>query len=79
MIASFHALADRSVIELRPDRSNRWIRQAARKSALRSDLADDLDTLVRHTECQWFGGRENDRDSYLQWLSFFERLSDEVR
>jgi hypothetical protein len=79
MIASFHALADRSIIELRPDRSNQWIRHAVRKSPLQSNLVNDLDTLVIHTEYQWFGGRENDQATYLQWLSFFERLSAEVR
>jgi hypothetical protein len=78
MIACFHALADHSIIELRPDRPNQWIRRAVRKSPLPSSLADDLDLLVMRTERRWFGGRENDPDIYTQWLSVFERLSAEV-
>ena len=34
MLASFRTLAERSLIELRPDRSNRWIRAALRGSTL---------------------------------------------
>jgi hypothetical protein len=79
MIATFHALADRSIIELRPDRSNRWIRAALRQSSLASGLASEIDTLVGHTERRWFGRREDDPDIYTQWLSAFERLSAELR
>jgi hypothetical protein len=50
MIASFHALADHSIIDLRPDRSNQWIRSAVRKSPLPGGLADELDRLVVHSE-----------------------------
>ena len=79
MIASFHALADHSLIELRPDRSNRWIRGAVRKSPLVPKLADEIDTLVVHTERRWFGGRENEPEIYARWLSAFERLAAELR
>jgi len=79
MIASFHALADHSIIQLRPDRSNRWIRDAVRKSPLARGLADEIDALVLCTERRWFGGRENDPDIYAQWLSALERLSTEVK
>ena len=79
MIASFHALADRSLIDLRPDRSNQWIRGAVRKSALPTLLADDLDALVTRTERHWFGARENDPDLYQQWLSVLERLAAAAR
>jgi hypothetical protein len=79
MIATFHTLADRSIIELRPDRSNRWIRRAVRESPLSSRLADDVDVLVERTEHRWFGGRENESEIYTQWLSVLERLSAEVR
>lgn len=75
MIASFRALAERSVIELRPDRSNRWIRDALRKSRLTESLTLEIDGLVKRTERRWFGDRPNDPDIYLQWRSAFERLS----
>ena len=79
MIASFRALAERSVIDLRPDRSNRWIRGAVRKSPLVPKLADEIDTLVVHTERRWFGGRENEPEIYARWLSAFARLAAELR
>jgi hypothetical protein len=78
MIASFHALADGSIIELRPDRSNQWIRGAVWQSPLPRGLANDLDVMVVHTEHRWFGSRENDPEIYNQWLSLFERLAAEV-
>jgi hypothetical protein len=75
MIASYRTLGERSLIELRPDRSNLWIRAALRKSTLAGNLAAELDGLIERTERRWFGLRENDPDIYLQWLSAFERLS----
>ena len=79
MIASFRALAERSVIELRPDRPNRWIRAALRSSTLAEGLALEIDSLVERTEHQWFGDRRNDPDIYIQWQSAFERLSSWAR
>jgi hypothetical protein len=61
MLASFRTLAERSVIELRPDRSNRWIRAALRGSALAESLALEIDGLVERTERRWFGDRARDR------------------
>ena len=75
MIASYRTLGERSLIELRPDRSNLWIRTALRKSTLAGNLATELDGLIERTERRWFGLRENDPDIYLQWRSAFERLS----
>lgn len=75
MIASFRTLAERSVIELRPDRSNRWIRRALRDSQLNGTLVVEIDGLVARTERQWFGDRENSPDIYSQWRSAFDRLS----
>ena len=75
MIATFRTLAERSVIELRPDRSNRWIRRALRDSQLNGQLVGEIDSLVARTERQWFGDRENSPDIYSQWRSAFEQLS----
>ena len=61
MLASFRTLAERSVIELRPDRSNRWIRAALRGSTLAENLAAELDALVERTERRWFGDRVRDQ------------------
>ena len=75
MIASFRTLAERSVIELRPDRSNRWIRRALRDSQLNGQLVGEIDSLVARTERQWFGDRENSPDIYSDWRSAFDQLS----
>lgn len=75
MLASFRALAERSVIELTPERSNRWIREALRGSNLAKNLAGELDELIGQTEHRWFGKRENDPEIYAIWRSAFERLS----
>lgn len=75
MIACFRTLAERSVIDLRPDRSNRWIRRALRDSNLNEALVWDIDSLVARTERQWFGERENTPDIYTQWKSAFDQLS----
>ena len=75
MIASFRTLAERSVIELRPDRSNRWIRRALRDSQLNGQLVGEIDRLVARTERQWFGDRENSPDIYSDWRSAFDQLS----
>ncbi len=75
MIASFRALGERAVIELRPDRSNRWIRAALRDSHLSPELTSELDLLVAETEHRWFGERANDRSIYSKWRAAFERLS----
>ncbi len=75
MIASFRALGERAVIELRPDRSNRWIRAALRESRLSAELASELDRLVAETDYRWFGARENDQAIYSEWRAVFEQLS----
>ena len=75
MLASFRTLAERSVIELRPDRSNRWIRRALRESRLKDELVSEIDGLVARTERHWFGDRENSPDIYSQWKSAFDQLS----
>ena len=75
MLASFRTLAERSLIELRPERPNRWIREALRRSHLARSLVDDLDTLILLTERRWFGDRQNDSEMYVHWRSAFERLS----
>jgi hypothetical protein len=79
MIASFDLLARHSIIELRPDRPNRWIRDALQNSRLVRSLADEINSLVVHTEYLWFGGRLNDPEIYSQWLSAFERLSETAK
>lgn len=75
MIACFRAMAERSLIELRPDRSNRWIRAALRSSSLSESFVAELDRLISGTEQRWFGDRRNDPEIYLQWRSAFERLA----
>jgi hypothetical protein len=75
MIASFRTLAERSVIELRPDRSNRWIRRALRDSKLNENLVREIDRLVARTERHWFGDRENSPAIYSDWKSAFEQVS----
>ena len=75
MIACFRAMAERSLIELRPDRSNRWIRAALRSSSLGESLVAELDRLISGTEQRWFGDRRNDAEIYLQWRSALERVS----
>ena len=79
MLACFRTLAERSVIELRPDRSNRWIRAALRGSTLAENLATEIDALVERTERRWFGDRQNDPEIYARWRSAFEQLSSQVR
>ncbi len=79
MLASFRSLVERSVLELTPDRPNRWIRAALRGSPLAQSLVFELDSLVERTERMWFGDRENDREIYVQWRSAFERLSSAAR
>jgi hypothetical protein len=75
MLATFRTLAERSVIELRPDRSNRWIRRALRESKLNDNLIREIDGLVARTERHWFGDRENSPDIYSRWKSAFDQLS----
>ncbi|HVN28633.1 MAG TPA: hypothetical protein VMT64_09115 [Candidatus Binataceae bacterium] len=82
MLASFRALAERSLIELRPDRSNRWIRAALAGSAIGSGLAGEIDTLIERTERRWFGDRAHDpevAEIYARWRAAFEQLSGPVR
>jgi hypothetical protein len=74
MIASFGLLAQRSVIELRPDCSNRWIRTALRGSPLAEGLAIEIGALVERTERRWFGNRENEPGIYFDWRSVYQRL-----
>ena len=75
MVASFRVLAETSVIDLRPDRANRWIRTALRDSRLRPDLAARIEGLIENTERHWFGDRENDPAIYSQWHSTYRELS----
>lgn len=75
MIASFRTLAETSVIELRPDRPNRWIRMALRDSTLNPHLAAEIEGLIDRTERHWFGDRENDPAIYSQWRSAYRELS----
>jgi hypothetical protein len=79
MLASFRTLAERAVIELRPDRSNRWIRTALRGSTLAENLANELDALVERTERRWFGDRINDPEIYARWRSAYEQISSQAR
>jgi hypothetical protein len=74
MIATFGLLARRSVIELRPDRSNRWIRAALPGSTLTEAVAIEIGALMEQTERRWFGRRENEPDIYDRWLSVYQRL-----
>jgi len=74
MLASFRALAERSVIELRPDRPNRWIRTALLRSSLAEGLALEIGALIEQTERLWFGDRRNDPGIYARWRSTFEWL-----
>jgi len=74
MLASFRALAERSVIELRPDRPNRWIRGALRRSSLGEGLALEMGALIEQTERHWFGDRRNEPAIYERWRSTFARL-----
>jgi hypothetical protein len=79
MLATYRTLAERSVIELRPDRPNRWIRAALRGSALAESLSIEIDTLVERTERRWFGDRSDDPEIYARWRSAFEQLSSQAR
>jgi hypothetical protein len=79
MLASFRTLAERSLIELRPDRSNRWIRSALSAAPLGPTLAVELDALIERTEHRWFGDRADDPEIYARWRAAFERLSAQVR
>jgi hypothetical protein len=74
MIATFGVLAQRSVIELRPEYPNRWIRTALRASTLAQALAIEIGALVEQTERRWFGDRENEPDIYFHWRSVYQRL-----
>lgn len=75
MIASFRTLAETSVIDLRPDRPNRWIRMALRDSRLEPALAVRIEGLIERTERHWFGDRDNDPAIYSQWRSAYMELS----
>jgi hypothetical protein len=75
MIASFRTMAEQSIIELRPDRPNRWIRRALLSSSLNEPLARDIDSLIQRTERHWFGDRENDPAIYTRWRSAYEMLA----
>jgi len=75
MIASFRTLGERSVIELRPDRANRWIRGALRDSNLGRELSLNLENLIDQTERHWFGDRENDPAIYSQWRTAYSELT----
>jgi hypothetical protein len=79
MLASFRALAERSLIELRPDHSNSRIRAALRQSTLGANLAIEIDGLVERTERRWFGDRANEEEIYARWRSAFEQLSAQAR
>ena len=83
MLASFRTLAEHSVIELRPDRPNRWIRAALRGSTLAENLAVEIHALVERTERRWFGDRarnpSNDPEIYARWRSAYEQLTSQAR
>jgi hypothetical protein len=79
MLACFRTLAQNAIVELRPDRSNRWIRAALRKSNLADNLASEIDMLVESTERRWFGDRANDPDIYARWRAALEQLAAQVR
>jgi len=79
MLASFRTLGERSLIELRPDRSNRWIRAALGSSALGHNLAAEIDTLIERTERRWFGDRSDDPEIYARWRVAFDQLSSRAR
>ena len=74
MIATFGILVQRSVIELRPECSNRWIRAALSASTLAQTLVIEIGALVEQTERRWFGDRENEADLYFHWRSVYQRL-----
>jgi len=81
MLATFRTLAERSLIELRPDRSNRWIRSALTSSAIGPKLAQELDALIERTERRWFGDRAHDPEIpeiYTRWRAAFDQLSSRV-
>ena len=79
MLASFRTMAERALIELRPDRPNRWIRAALRGSALAENLSIEIDALVERTERRWFGDRANDPEIYARWRLAYEQLSSQAR
>lgn len=79
MLACFAMLGERGLIELRPDRSNRWIRAALRRSTLPESIAAEIDGLVQGTERRWFGSRDDSPEIYDRWRSAFARLSSEAR
>jgi hypothetical protein len=79
MLASFRTLAERSLIELRPDRSNRWIRNALNGSPIGNQLAGEIDVLIERTEHRWFGDRSDDPEIYARWRAAFEQLSAQTR
>lgn len=74
MIATFGLLAQRSVIDLRPECSNRWIRSALRASCLAQALALEIGALVEQTERRWFGDRRNEPQIYFRWRSVYQRV-----
>ncbi len=79
MLACFATLAERGVIELRPDRSNRWIRASLRRSTLPHTVTAEIDSLVEGTERRWFGRREEDPEIYQRWQAALARLSGEAQ
>lgn len=74
MIATFGLLAQRSVIDLRPECSNRWIRSALRASSLAQAMALEIGALVEQTERRWFGDRQNEPEIYFRWRSLYQRV-----
>ncbi len=78
MIATFRTLAERFVIELRPDRSNRWIRRALQGSNLDKPLARRIAELIERTERHWFGDRDSRPEIYAEWRTAFDELSQAI-
>ena len=79
MLASFRTLGEKSIIELRPDRPNQWIRAAVRDSSLAGGLAAEIDLLVERTERRWFGDRADDSEVYQRWRTAYQQLSGQPR
>lgn len=74
MLASFRVLAESSVIELRPDRPNRWIRSALLTSSLPADRAAEIGALIEQTEQLWFGERRDEPAIYDRWCYALDQL-----
>lgn len=75
MIASLATAARAAVIDIRPEHTNRVIRERLSGSPLPSDLRSELTELIAATERRWFRDRENDPEIYVRWRAAFGRLA----